>query len=342
MNPNLRILITISLPVLIFLLLNSSCTHETFDLSQMDTVCFESQIFPLIQNSCGTAGCHNGISGVEGFSAVSYESILQAVKPGDPKGSRLYDVITNIWGENFMPPDNPLPLEDRNLILVWIEQGALKTTCQSDTANGNPPPPSVVIDTICFVQDILPVFVSGCATSGCHDAVSHSEGYNLTSYTSIMNHSEGIVPFSPGSSKIFEAITENEPDDRMPPPPQAPLTATQIDNIRTWILDGALNSDCPQNNCDTLSPISFSEQVFPILETNCLSCHNTTPANGGVMLTNYDNVKKVVETGRNGISLLVGAIRYLNGFTGMPPVYHLDECSLRTVELWIEQGFQNN
>ena len=336
----LRVRIILPIFPVVFLILSAglSCTHEPVGLSQMDTVCFESQVLPLLQNSCGTTGCHDGLSGAEGFNASNYETILLAVEPGYPKKSRLYEVLTNIWGENLMPPDNPLPIEDRNLIQIWIAQGALNTTCNSDTGNGNPP----VTDTVCFVQDILPVFQSGCAITNCHDATTHTEGYNLSNYASIMSSEEGIVPSNPGNSKIFEVITKNDAEERMPPPPMSSLTAEQIDNIRTWILDGALNSDCPQNTCDTLSTISFSNQVFPIIENNCLSCHNSSTPSGGFSLDNYQKISSVVEIERNNVSLLVGVINRLSGFAPMPPYSSLDPCSIRTIELWIEQGYENN
>ncbi|MBN2350130.1 MAG: hypothetical protein JXJ22_14925 [Bacteroidales bacterium] len=334
----------IPLPLLLFFSLfsGSSCTHEVVNFDQLDTVCFENQILPLIQNSCGTVGCHDAGSGAEGFVAANYASILQAVKPGDPKGSKLYNVITDIWGEHFMPPDNPLPISDRNLIQLWIAQGAMETTCDIDTNGGIPGPVTdPFADSVCFVQDIQPIFQSSCATTDCHDALSHQEDYNLTSYTSIMS-SEGIDPFNPSGSKIYRVITDTDPDDRMPPPPRSALTADQIASMQKWILEGALNSDCPQKNCDTLSIISFSNQVFPFIQNNCLSCHNSTPANGGVLLNNYANVKAAAETLRNGTPLIVGAIRRLNGFSAMPPDYQVDNCSMRIIELWIEQGKQNN
>ncbi len=44
--------------------------------------------------------------------------------PGDPRGSKLYQVLTDVNGENFMPPDHPISKEYRTLIEVWIAQGA--------------------------------------------------------------------------------------------------------------------------------------------------------------------------------------------------------------------------
>ena len=157
-----------------------------------------------------------------------------------------------------------------------------------------------------------------------------------------MNSEEGIVPYSPGSSKIYNVVTGGEEDDRMPPAPRAPLTSQQISDLQQWILEGALNSNCPRNGCDTLQEISFSNQVFPVVQNYCLSCHNTSIANGGVMLNNYSNVKTTAEMTRNNTSLLVGVIRNQDGFKAMPPGYQLDECSIRIIELWIGQGLQNN
>jgi hypothetical protein len=112
--------------ILLFL---PSCTHDPIGIEELDTVCFDTRVFPIIQTSCGISGCHNGVSGEEGFDASNYESIMKAVTPGDPRGSTLYKVITDIHGEHMMPPDLPLNKEQRTLIQVWIAQGAIETHC---------------------------------------------------------------------------------------------------------------------------------------------------------------------------------------------------------------------
>jgi len=53
-------------------------------------------------------------------------------------------------------------------------------------------------------------------------------------------------------------------------------------------------------------------------------------------------VKLYAETLRNGTPVLTGTIRQLAGFKAMPPSTRLDECSIRKVELWIQQGISNN
>lgn len=325
-----------------FFFIQLRCTHEPINFEELDTVCYNTQVQPLLINSCGVSGCHDAASASEGLNVHSYQSIMQFVVPGKPRESELYNVLIDIWSDNLMPPDNPLTAEERNIIQVWIAQGAMETFCEDTSGNnGGPIIPPVPVDTICFQQDILPIFLSGCATTDCHDAASHQEGYNLTSYTNIMN-SGGIVPFNPGNSEIYEVITEDESEDRMPPSPRSPLTARQIEAIDRWITDGALNSDCPDRACDTLENISYSNQIQPIIQNNCLSCHNSTPANGGVLLNSYENVRTAVETQRGGTSLLLGAIRRENGFSAMPPDYNLSTCDIRIFELWVDQGMPGN
>jgi hypothetical protein len=326
---------------IIFLALIASCTTDVVILDELDEVCFQDQILPIIQTSCGISGCHDIQGAEEGFVAKDYNSIMKLVKAGDARNSELYKVITAINSPEMMPPDRALNREQRTLIQVWIEQGAKNSTCTEnpvDTGNIIPVPNP---DTICFTQHVLPILQSSCATAGCHDAATHKEGYVFTSYATLMQKSESIVPYNPNESKVYKVITENESDDRMPPPPDPALTSDQIAVIRDWILQGAVNSDCPNLTCDTLGTISFSDQIWPVIQNNCTGCHNTTRASGGITLTNYDEIVSAT-TLVNGTPLIVGCIRHMSGFKAMPPSGSLDECTLRTIELWIDQGTLNN
>ena len=104
-----------------------SCRHDD-DLSQYPVVCFESDILPIFQTGCAISGCHDGLN--ESYDLSSYNGIKMGVTPGDPMKSSAYTVLSKIWSpESFMPPDRPLSLENRSRIKVWIEQGALETTC---------------------------------------------------------------------------------------------------------------------------------------------------------------------------------------------------------------------
>jgi len=190
-------------------------------------------------------------------------------------------------------------------------------------------------DTAYFQNDVLPLLISGCGMSGCHDAATAQEGVVLISYQTVMN-TGGIIPGNPGDSELYEKITEDDPDDRMPPPPMASLTTDQILLIRKWIEQGAKNNHCDAA-CDTNS-FAFSTSIQPLLNTNCIGCHNATLASGGVRLDNYASVKAVADNGN-----LFGAISHQQGYTAMPQGgAKLPECNIIQVKKWINSGSPDN
>jgi mono/diheme cytochrome c family protein len=287
-------------------------------------------------------GCHDEGTQKAGFYASSYESAMQFITPGKAKSSKLYNVLSAVYFGEMMPPDQPLSLEHRTMIELWIEQGALK-----DCAGANPNPDpggniNDVHDSVCFAQSILPILQSSCAVSKCHDPISRVEGYDFSSYTSVRNGEEAVVPYFPNESKIYKSIIKTSGEDRMPPFPRDRLTNAQIEALRKWISQGALNSDCPTNVCDTVTAISFSADVLPIIQQNCTGCHGISNPNGNVSLTNYSQIKTYAETIRNGMNMFSGVLNSKPGFASMPPYSQLDKCTIRTIELWIEQGKLKN
>lgn len=149
------------------ILLNTSCKHEISITGQYDTICFDTKIQPLIAAKCGR--CHGSATGKSAHpSLLTYSEIRREVTPYNSSQSRLYQVITSLW-ENPMPPDSALSLEERLIIRIWIDQGALHTTCPVDTGKYIPPviPPDTGAQWVnpyaCYTRDILPIFVSKCS-----------------------------------------------------------------------------------------------------------------------------------------------------------------------------------
>jgi ribosomal protein S16 len=319
--------------LLLTVLVLPSCSHDPQGLESVEPVCFNTQVYPLILNSCAVSGCHNG-GGEEGPDLTSYEKIVAQVRPGNPRQSSLYRVLTDVYG-NLMPPHQPLAESDRNLIKIWIEQGAQNTVCNDTGGSG------LKSDTVCFSQDILPLLSSSCAKAGCHDAVTAAEVYQITSYQNIGLNRNLVKPGSYNESKLYRVLIAGG-EDRMPPPPQPPLTQAQIDKIKKWISDGALNSDCPAASCDTTGTISFSSKVWPVIQNNCLGCHPASGSSNGISLGTYAQVKNVAGTKRNGISLLSGSIHHFSGFSPMPQNGKLDDCPIAQIDKWISQGMPNN
>lgn len=189
-------------------------------------------------------------------------------------------------------------------------------------------------DTAYFQNQVLPLIISACAKSGCHDAITHEEDLNLTSYAGVM--SKGIVkPFNPADSKIYKVLIDTDPEDRMPPAPGQPLTAEQKALIYKWIQQGALNNVCNENygGCDTTS-VTYANFIAPLMANKCQGCHSGANASGNIRLTTYDEVRTYGQNGR-----LLGSITWQSGYVKMPDGgAQLSACFQNKVKAWINVG----
>lgn len=187
-------------------------------------------------------------------------------------------------------------------------------------------------DTVYFQNEILPILVSNCAMSGCHDSQSSQDGIVLTDYLAIMN-SDVIERGKPGKSELLEVLTESG-DDLMPPSPYNPLSAEIISKIEKWISQGAINNQCLE--CDsTLS--SFAAGVWPIVRDNCQGCHSAaTSQNGYHVFNSYQNII-------DDSSAFWNSILETNGYSLMPQnTSGLDDCKIKVIRNWFEAGAPNN
>ena len=225
-----------------------------------------------------------------------------------------------------------------------IDPGPIDTTgnpidtMDVDTMDGGTTGNPCNSDTVYFSRDILPLLKSNCAKSGCHDASSHQDGVVLDNYQHVMS-SDVVRAFRPDNSDLYEAITENDPDKRMPVPPNQPLTSAQIDLIEKWILQGAKDLSCDEmtGTCDTTA-VSYSTFVAPVLSTYCVGCHSGGAPSGNISLNSYAGVRTQALNGK-----LVGAISWANGYQPMPKgSSKLSECKINKIKAWIHDGAQNN
>jgi len=221
----------------------------------------------------------------------------------------------------------------------WIVEPDPSDTIPSDTL----PPADTTSwhgcspDTVYFAREILPLLISNCAISGCHDAVTHEEGINLTTYEKVIQ--TGMVkPGKPIESKLYKSITETDPGDIMPPPPAPPLSAQQIALVRKWIEQGAKNLACEDGPvCDTAA-VSYIQVVLPILQRECVGCHTGNNPGGGIKLNTHEAVQVVALNGQ-----LYGSINHAAGFAAMPPSGNkIPDCEIRKIKAWIDTGALNN
>jgi hypothetical protein len=189
---------------------------------------------------------------------------------------------------------------------------------------------------ICFETEILPLMVSSCGNSGCHNSIDQEEDLDLTHYAGIL---EIVKKRNPSDSKLIKVVREDEPQDIMPPPPAPPLSQDQIRLLEDWIQEGAPDTvNCNTSSCTEKNEYSYSEDVYPIFTKYCVGCHNEVTPQGGHQFSSYQGTKLSLESGR-----LIGSLEFKPGFSSMPlNSAPLPSCQLSTIQSWVAQGAKNN
>jgi hypothetical protein len=92
----------------------------------------------------------------------------------------------------------------------------------------------------------------------------------------------------------------------------------------------------PGIQCDT-SNVTYSGTIAPILNANCVQCHNSVSPSNNIDLSTYDGVHAVPT------SILIGVITWQSGYPQMPKGgSQLPSCDISKIEIWIRNGEPNN
>lgn len=203
-----------------------------------------------------------------------------------------------------------------------------------EAITGSPAPVPGGTGEVCFESQILPVFQSNCAKSGCHDAASHQDGYVFDSYANIIK--KDVRPGNAANSKVYKVLFETG-SDKMPQSPNPDLTSEQKALIGRWINEGARNTSNCNVNCDS-AQFKFGANITPILSTYCLGCHSGASPSAGIDLGTYTNVKNMALSGR-----LVAAVSHAPGYAAMPKnASKLSDCQIAQIRKWVDAGAPNN
>ncbi|MFK7969003.1 MAG: c-type cytochrome domain-containing protein [Bacteroidia bacterium] len=188
-----------------------------------------------------------------------------------------------------------------------------------------------------FEKDVLPILVSNCARSGCHNEASAQSGVILNNYENVIK-TANVEPNDPDRSELYEVLVATDPSERMPP--SGPLPANQIQIIKDWIEEGAKNLTCDTTGtggCD-LVDVSYDQFVKPLLTANCVGCHNSSSPSGGIALNTIAAVRSAQANNQ-----FYGSIAHLTGFSRMPQNgAKLDQCEIDKVKSWIDDGMRDN
>ncbi len=214
------------------------------------------------------------------------------------------------------------------------------------TGNGGGPIDTTVVDPgaacdpniVYFQRDVLPILISNCTMGGCHDAASAQDGVVLTDFQNVVRTAD-VRPYDLKGSDLYEVITEDDEDDRMPKD-RPPLPEAQIAVIRKWIEQGAKNLTCTDGGtggCQTAN-VSYSRDLAPLFQNNCIGCHSGPAPSGGYNFTTYQGVANAATAGR-----LYGAVAHLPGYQPMPlGGAQLSACNVQKIKAWVDGGAENN
>jgi len=82
--------------------------------------------------------------------------------------------------------------------------------------------------------------------------------------------------------------------------------------------------------CDTFN-VTYEGDVYPIFNEYCIYCHGGNEPQGGIDLTDYENVSFLAQSGQ-----LVGSINHAAGYSPMPQnASKLLDCNIRIIEIWV-------
>ncbi|HAK80551.1 MAG TPA: hypothetical protein DCR35_08125 [Runella sp.] len=243
--------------------------------------------------------------------------------------------LAGLFGGCLYEKGGPLP-SDTSTNGGTDTNGEGGSTAALDSLPCGSPTTTNAQNQVCFNTAILPIFLANCATSGCHDSKTAAEGYDLTSYDKIVR--KGISVGNSKKSKLYQVIIDTS-KERMPPPPNAPMSSDKIQLIASWIDQGAKNITCETSGSTNSTQVaSYSKHLVPIFDYYCTGCHNSTTQSGNINLTGYANVQTLAKNGK-----LYGAITHASGYQPMPSSsLKLSDCQIGLVKKWIDSGMLNN
>jgi formylglycine-generating enzyme required for sulfatase activity len=218
----------------------------------------------------------------------------------------------------------------------------LTFSCVTLLAQGVP-----LLAAVDFNKEIRPIIESTCLS--CHQ-VESAEGDlrldTLAAATAPGVRGAAIVPRDPAKSPFYTRLVLPEGHEQIMPPDGPPLDESQIARVKKWIEEGA---PWPREAQLQVRPrIDFAEQVQPILETHCVSCHTSENAEGDLDMstraaafTTGTNPPSIVPFYPDKSAVYTLAIVDQDDARLMPPADQggpLENESIETIRLWISQG----
>jgi hypothetical protein len=132
----------------------------------------------------------------------------------------------------------------RRVVLAGAVLTCLTAGCKDEIAPDNGDSPSNIVfppSNVSYAVSVQPLFNQTCALVGCHDDGQHQSALKLTSYDNLMFGSLPVVNRGDPANSILVLRIEGRLQPRMPLNRNS-LNQNQVDGIRAWIGEGALNN----------------------------------------------------------------------------------------------------
>ncbi len=208
--------------------------------------------------------------------------------------------------------------------------------------------PAAAADKVDFNTQVKPILEAAC--THCHGAEKDKGDFRLHTKEDMIKGNEngpGLTAGDLKKSAIYTTLILPHDDDMvMPPEKEGLLDKSQIAVIKGWIEQGA---EWPAGVTLEVKPrIDFVKHIQPILEQNCVSCHNPEKDKGEWILSTK---KQAFETGESAPNIVAfdlkkSAIYHLTTLAEdeddlMPPKKSggpLKKEEIAMLKGWIEQG----
>lgn len=200
-----------------------------------------------------------------------------------------------------------------------------------------------------FNTQVRPVFEANCIA--CHKPDKAEGKLDMTTLAAILKGSSSgdvLTSGDPDDSYLLKSMLLPADDDDLMPPPKngGPLPKEITDVVKNWIADGA---KWPEGVVlEQRQRVDFVEDIRPILELNCVSCHRNGNADGGFRM---DLKEQAFTSGDNAPNLIPfnaekSAVHFLTILDKddddlMPPANKggpLPKEQTDLLRMWIEQG----
>lgn len=192
-----------------------------------------------------------------------------------------------------------------------------------------------------FETQIQPILSKKCAH--CHGKEKRNAGLNLATSADLQLGGESgpiVVAGQPDESLLFQKVRDGE----MPPEGNEPLTKTESELIRQWILEGAKLPDAGPGR----GPRITQHQIVPLMLLRCTACHGGRRREADLDLRTKAGMLRggksgpAVVSGKPEESLIVRRIKAEE----MPPrrqlvsvsVKPMEQSELHKLEAWIADG----